>query len=141
LQPLFRRSTLPMIRPFQGSTTVMVSSALLATKTRRPSGDSTMFHGSAPVASSLRPPTFRTLALKWSGSGLSTQIVEIVPAAVFATTANRSKASTATPWGSSPTAILATTCLVSVRMTDTVSSAGFTDQTSRPLLDMAMGLE
>ncbi len=38
-----------MIRGLCASMTVIVSCALLATKARRPSGETTTFHGSAPV--------------------------------------------------------------------------------------------
>ena len=43
--------------------------------------------------------------------------------------------------GSLPTAIVASTTFVSVRSTDTVSSAGLTTQSSLLLADSAIGLE
>jgi hypothetical protein len=49
--------------------------------------------------------------------------------------------STATPWGSSPTAIVLITALVLVRITDTVSAPGLTTQTKRPSAERAIGLE
>ena len=51
LQRPRERSTWPMMRGRSASITVIVSWPLLATKTRRPSGEATTFHGSAPVVS------------------------------------------------------------------------------------------
>ena len=54
---LFRKSMWPMTLRNWVEMTVMVSCPLLATNTRLPSGEQTMFQGSAPVRISPPGPT------------------------------------------------------------------------------------
>src|SRR5436309_8961757 len=118
------------------SITVMVSWALLATKTRKPSGEHTTFQGSAPVGM-----VVTTLALKVPQAGsLMWMTVTELPAAL-ATYAYWPSGVRARLWGSSPTEIFARRVFVSGRMTLTLSSLGLTTQMRRSLREMAMGLE
>jgi len=66
---------------------------------------------------------------------------ETLPAAVLATKASLLSGVSAMLCGSSPTEILAMTTFLSVRITDTLSSAGLTTHTRRPSRDKAIGLE
>jgi hypothetical protein len=68
-----------MIRGRIASSTVTVSWELLDTKTRRPSGEATTFHGSEPVR---RPPS--DLPLNLLRSALEIAMTLTVPAAAFA---------------------------------------------------------
>src|SRR4051794_10659275 len=126
-----------MIRGRSASITVIVSWPLLATKTRRPSGEATTFHGSAPVVR--RRTTRARKALVGLGFTMRMTLTEL-PAA-FATNAKRLDGSSATLCGSSPTPIVRTTVFVAVRMTVTLSAPGLTPQTRRPSRDIEMGLE
>jgi hypothetical protein len=68
------------------SITVIVSWLEFATKTRRPSGEATMFQGSAPVRNDPRLPRSRaTDALNLRGLALRIRITVTRPAAVLAT--------------------------------------------------------
>src|SRR5580765_1222113 len=125
-----------MIVRVVASITVMVSCALLATNTRRPSGEVTMFHGSAPV---VRLVT--TLALNVPQAGSLIRIAVTVPAAALATQAYWPSGVSAMLCGSVPTGILVMRVLLSGRMTLTELSLGFTTQMSLSLREMAMGLE
>src|SRR6266487_1754720 len=116
--------------------TVMVSCALLATNTRKPSGEQTIFHGSAPV---VRLVT--TLALNVPQAGSLIRMAVTVPAAALATQAYWPSGVSAILWGSSPTVILVMRVLLSGRITLTESSPGFTTQMRRSLREMAIGLE
>ena len=71
-----------MMRGERASMMLIVSWPLLATKTRRPSGDGTMFQGSAPVRKVLD-----TAARKLSGFALRMRMTDTVPAAALATNA------------------------------------------------------
>src|SRR5678816_3338160 len=133
---LLRKSTWPMMPRVVALMTVMVSWALLATKTRRPSGEVTTFHGSAPV---VRVPMTEALNVPQAGSLI--WMIVTVPAAALATYAYWLSGVRATLWGSSPTAILARRVFVSGRMTLTESSLGFTTQMRRSLIETAIGLE
>src|SRR5688572_5819392 len=116
--------------------TVIVSWSLLATKMRLPSGEQTMFHGSAPV---VRLVT--TLALNVPQAGSLIRMAVTLPAAALATQAYWPSGVSAMLSGSSPTAILVIRVLLSGRMTLTESSLGLTTQMRRSLREMAMGLE
>ena len=102
--------------------TVIVSWPLLATNTRLPLGEITMFQGSAPVVSVLST-TAEKAAL---GVGLVIRITETLLPAALATKANLLLGSSATLCGSRPTLIFLSTVLVSVRTTETLLSAGLT---------------
>src|ERR1017187_1931747 len=118
------------------SITVMVSCALLATNTRKPSGEVTMFHGSAPGARLVT-----TLALTVPQAGSLIRIALNVPAAALATQAYWPSGVSEMLCGSAPTAILVMRVLLSGRMTLTELSPGFTTQMRLSLSEMAMGLE
>src|SRR5687767_11355505 len=92
--------------------TVTVSWPLFATKTRRPFGEMTMFHGSAPVL--MVPRRRSTPARNRLALARLIRITETVPDAALATYAYLLFGSSATLWGSSPTLIVATTLLVFV---------------------------
>src|SRR5436190_13505575 len=77
---LFRKSTWPTIVRVEALITVRVSCALLATKIRRPSGEQTMFHGSALVVS-----VPDTLAENVPQAGSAIRIIDTDPPAAFAT--------------------------------------------------------
>src|SRR4051794_32776157 len=131
------RSTLPTIRGRSASITVIVSWPLLATKTRRPSGEATMFQGSAPVVR--RRTTCARKALV--AVGLTSRMTLTELPAAFATNANRLDGSSATLCGSSPTRIVRRTVFDDVRTTVTLSAPGLTTHTNRPSRDIEIGLE
>ncbi len=126
-----------MIRGRSASMTVIVSWPLLATKTRRPSGDTTTFHGSAPVVKRRVEPVWKALV----GEGFVMRMTLTELPAALATNAKRLDGSSAMLCGSSPTRIVRSGVFVEVRMTVTVSAPGLTTQTRRPSRDMAIGLE
>src|SRR5437773_11302268 len=117
------------------SITVIVSCPLLATNTRLPSGEVTMFHGSAPVVRFVT-----TLAVNVPHAGSLIRIAVTVPAAAFAIHAYWPSGVRAMLCGSVPTLILAIRVLLSGRKTLTELSPGFTDQISLSFSEMAMGL-
>ena len=117
--------------------TVIVSWPLLATKTRRPSGDTTTFHGSAPVVKRRVEPVWKALV----GEGFVMRMTLTELPAALATNAKRLDGSSAMLCGSSPTRIVRSGVFVEVRITVTVSAPGLTTQTRRPSRDMAIGLE
>src|SRR5580765_5778328 len=116
--------------------TVMLSCPLLATKTRKPSGEVTMFQGSAPVVRFVT-----TVALKVPQAGSLIRITLTVPAAALATYAYWPSGVRAILCGSAPTAILVMRVLLSGRMTLTELSPGLTFQINLSLREMAIGLE
>ena len=68
------------------SMTVIVSWLEFATKMRRPSGEETMFHGSAPVRNLPLSPTFlASPARNRRALSLAILITETVPSAALAT--------------------------------------------------------
>ena len=95
-----------------------------------------MFHGSAPVLM-----VFSTTAAKFAKLALLILITVTELPAAFETKANVLFGSSAMLRGSSPTAMVFNTALVSVRITETVSSRELTTQTSRLSSEMAIGLE
>jgi hypothetical protein len=114
LQRLRCRFTFPItrLRRLFESITVIVSWPLLATNTRRPFGEMTMFHGSAPVR--IEPRRRSGPALNRLALARAILITDTVPDAAFATYAYLLFGSSATLWGSSPVLIVATTRLVFV---------------------------
>ena len=116
--------------------TEIVSWPLLATNTRLPFGEITMFQGSAPVLI-----VFSTTAAKPPTLGLLILITVTLLAAALATNANLLLGARATLCGSLPTLIVLRRELVSVRTTETLLSSGFTLHTSRLSADSAIGLE
>ena len=131
-----RMFTSPMIRSRATSSTVIVSCEELATKARLLSGETTTFHGSAPVVRRRTTP-----ARKRAGRRSKMRMTATVPAAALVTNARRLSLLSATLCGSSPVRMRRISVFVSVRMTDTVSASGFTDQTKRPSSETAIGLE
>src|SRR4051794_33755697 len=94
----------PMIVRDTALITVMVSWPLLATKTRLPSGEITMFHGSAPVLK-----LFSTTAAKFAKLELVILITDTELPAAFDTKAKVLFGSSAMLRGSSPTGIVFST--------------------------------
>ena len=86
LHTLSRRFTLPITLRVSALITVSVSWPLLATKMRRPSGELTMFHGSAPVVMVPPTPTVRSgAATKLAGLALVILITVTLLLAALAT--------------------------------------------------------
>src|SRR6266404_740246 len=122
--------------------TVIVSCPLLATKTRLPSGEQTMFQGSAPVRiSPFGPTVMSTWAEKLPTAGLLISMTETELPAALATKAHFLSGVSAMLCGSVPTVMLVITWLKSGRMTLMLLLFGLTVQINWSSAEMAIGLE